>query len=175
MAHIIGHAKGEIVTPGLQVARFSVPSPRRKFHDASIAEIAAVAEELQAMMALTYLAAATASAMLGDITTTGLFMSIHTASPGTTGANEIVGGTGYTGTRPAVTWGSVTTGVVSSSDTQTFAMLVTESGGIPYFGLWTADASGTYLTGGTTSGLSGSIPSGANVTFTSAITLTVSG
>ncbi|HZV26392.1 MAG TPA: hypothetical protein VFG00_08875 [Acidothermaceae bacterium] len=175
MAHIIGHAKGEIVTPGLQVARFNAPSPRRKFYDASIAEIAAVAEELQAMMTLTYLSATSANAMLGNITTTGLYMGINSASPGTTGANELVGGTAYTGTRPAVTWAAASSGVVVSSDTQTFAMLVTESGGIPYFSLWTAATAGTYLTGGATSGLSGSIPSGANVTFTSAITLTVAG
>ena len=126
-------------------------------------------------MALTYLAATYASNMLGQITTTGLYMSIHTASPSNTGANEIVGGTGYTGTRPAIAWGSVTTGVVTSNDTQTYAMLVTESGGIPYYGLWTAATAGTYIFGGPTSGLSGSIPSGANVTFTSAVTLTQAG
>ena len=146
-----------------------------KFHDLSIGRMAEVAAELDAQMTLTYLSAASAAAMLGNITTTGLYMSIHTASPSNTGANEIVGGTGYTGTRMAVTWGSVTAGVVLSSNTQTFPMLVTEAGGIPYFGLWTAATSGTFLTGGATSGLSGSIPSGANVVFASALTLTVSG
>jgi hypothetical protein len=64
---------------------------------------------------------------------------------------------------------------VVSNDTQTYAMLVTESGGIPYFGLWTANTGGTFLAGGPTTGLSGSIPSGANVTFTNSVTLTVSG
>jgi len=146
-----------------------------KFHDPELAKLAEIAADLDAEMALTYLTAAVASSMLGAITTTGLFMSIHTASPGNTGANEIVGGTGYTGTRMAVTWGSVSSGVVSSNDTQTFPLLVTQAGGVPYFGLWTASSGGTFLTGGPTSGLSGSIPSGANVIFTNGITLTVAG
>lgn len=172
--HILGHAKGEIEIPGLSVVRLGVPEGPR-FRDAHIAEMARVADLLKAVMMLTYLPATVANNMLGQITATGLFMSIHTASPGTTGANEIVGGTGYTGNRPAIAWASASNGVVTSNDTQTYAMLVTESGGIPYFGLWTAATAGTYLGGGTTSGLSGSIPSGANVTFTSAVTLTVSG
>jgi hypothetical protein len=45
-------------------------------------------------------------------------------------------------------------------------MVTTTAGGIPYFGIWTANSSGTWIIGGTTTGLSGSIPSGANVTFT---------
>ena len=161
----------KIIVPGLSV-------PRYQFKDPVIGDLAALAEELGARMALTYLAAAYASNMLGQITTTGLYMSIHSASPSNTGANELVAGTAYTavsGGRPPIAWGSVTNGVVSSNDTQTYAMLVTEAGGIPYFGLWTANTSGTYLFGGPTSGLSGSIPSGANVTFTSAVTLTQAG
>lgn len=175
MAHILGHASGEIIVPGLVIP---TRSGRRKAFDPSLQELMDVADKLGARMALTYLAAAYASNMLGQITMTGLFMSIHSASPSNTGANELVAGTAYTavsGGRPPVTWGSPTTGVVSSSDTQTFAMLVVEAGGIPYFGLWTANSGGTYLTGGATSGLSGSIPIGANVTFTSSITLTQAG
>lgn len=173
--HILGNAKGRVILPTLEVVTFKEDKLRHAFHNPKYAEMAALAAELNAQMALTYLAAATADAMLGNITATGLFMSIHSASPGDTGANELVGGTAYTGTRPAITWATSANGVVVSSDTQTFAMLVTEAGGIPYFGIWTADTAGTYLTGGATSGLSGSIPSGANVTFTSSITLTVSG
>lgn len=172
--HILGHAKGEVELPGLTIARLAPDTPHH-FHDSDIAEMARIADLLKAVMTLTYLPAATANAMLATITTTGLFMSIHTASPGTTGANEIVGGTGYTGNRPALAWAASSLGVVVSNDTQTYAMLTTEAGGIPYFGIWTAATSGTYLSGGVTSGLSGSIPSGANVTFTSAVTLTVSG
>lgn len=126
-------------------------------------------------MALTYLAATYASNMLSAITTTGLFMGLNSASPGTTGANELVPGTAYTGNRPAVTWGSVTTGVVVSNDTQTFAILVTQASGIPYWSLWTASTAGTYLFGGATSGASSSVGSGSSVTCTSAITITQAG
>ena len=181
MPYILGHAQGEIVVPGLIIP---TRSGRRKAFNPSLQELMDVADRLGAQMALTYLAATYAANMLGQITTTGLFMSIHTASPSNTGANEILGSTmsgyssgGYTGARKPVTWGSVTNGVVSSNDTQTFALLAIQAGGIPYFGIWTADGTGaaTYITGGATSGLSGSIPSGANVTFTSAITLTQAG
>lgn len=113
--------------------------------------------------------------MLSVITATGLFLSIHTASPGTTGANEIVGGTGYSGTRKAVTWGSVTSGVVNSNDTQSFTMLVSEAGGIPFVGLWTASSGGTYLCGGATIGLTNSIAAGAVVTIPSGLQLVVGG
>lgn len=129
-------------------------------------------------MALTYLTATAASVMLTNITTTGLYMSIHSATPGNTGANELVAGTAYTlvsGGRPPLAWGSVSSGVVTSNDTQTFAMLLTQSGGIPYFGIWTANSGGTYLFGGPTTGLGNSIPNGAVVTFTSSITLTQAG
>jgi hypothetical protein len=149
-----------------------------RFHDPAIERMAQVAFDLNALMALTYLPAAVANNMLANITATGLFMSIHSGSPSNTGANEIVAGTGYTavsGGRPPITWAASSGGIVVSNDTQTYALLVTESGGIPYFGLWTANTGGTYLGGGPTSGLSGSIPSGANVTFTNSVTLTVSG
>jgi hypothetical protein len=167
---LLGHPAGKLEVPGLIVPH--------KFHDPTIEDIARIADELGARMALTYLSAAAASSMLGNITTTGLFISIHSASPSNTGANELVAGTAYTavsGGRPPVTWGSVTTGVVTSSDTQTYAMLVTQAGGIPYYGIWTANTAGTWLIGGPTSGLSGSIPSGANVTFANGITITQAG
>ena len=54
-------------------------------------------------------------------------------------------------------------------------MLVVEAGGINYFGIWTANTSGTYITGGTVSGAAGSIPSGANVTFTNSVVCEVVG
>ena len=149
---------------------------RHKFHDPELERLAEIAFDLAALMSLTYLPATVANNMLAQITTSGLFMSIHSASPSNTGANELAAGTAYTavaGGRPPISWGSVTNGVVPSNDTQTYALLSTQAGGIPYFGLWTASTSGTYLTGGATSGLSGSIPSGANVTFTSAVTLTL--
>lgn len=179
---LLGHAKGRIEVDGLLLPDTSLYRP----HDPSLEDLLALSDELGAMAALTYLAATYAANMLGQITTSGLYMGLHTASPSTSGANEIVGSGmigyssgGYTGTRMAITWGSVTTGVVVSNDTQTFPLLAVQAGGIPYFSIWTdtgaTSHAGVYITGGTTSGLSGSIPNGANVTFTSAITLTQAG
>ena len=149
-----------------------------RFHDLETGRMAEAADAVDATMALTSLTTAVATAMIAAMTTTGLYMSIHTASPANTGANEIVGNTGYTGTRPAISWSAFATDHQTSGGAnavQTFPMLVLESGGIPYFGIWTAATAGTFITGGPTSGLSGSIPIGANVTFTSAVTLTVAG
>ena len=170
------------------IARPQFQVIRHKFHDPALKALAEIAESLGAKMALTYLAATYASNMLSQITTTGLYMSIHTASPSNTGANEIVGSGmsgyssgGYTGLRQTIIWGSVTNGVVpTATDTQTFALLATQAGGIPYYGLWTdtgaSGHAGTYIFSNPTSGLSGSIPSGANVTFApAALVLTQAG
>lgn len=169
MALILGKAVGQID---------GVSYPDYMFHDPGLEELARLADELGAQAALTYLSSAQAAVMLFTLSSVGVFMSIHSASPGNTGANELASGTAYTavsGGRPPISWASITTGVQVSNDTQTYAMLVTESGGIPYFGLWSANTAGTYYFGGPTSGLSGSIPSGANVTFTSSVTLTQAG
>jgi hypothetical protein len=170
MPHIIARAKGKVFMPDGTEQDFGVRFP---FRDPEIAKLALTAEELDAYMAITYTTAAVATAMLACITTTGLFMSIHTASPGTGGANEIAYSTGYTGNRPAIAWAGFSTDHQTSNNTQTYPLLAIQASGIPYFGLWTAATSGTYLTGGATSGLTGSIPSGANVTFTSSVTLTL--
>lgn len=148
------------------------------FHDPEIEEMAQIAIVLGSRMALTYLPTSVATAMLATITTSGLFLSIHSASPGNTGTSELVAGTAYTavsGGRPPITWAAFATDHQTSSNTQTFAMLTTNAGGIPYFGLWSANTAGTYYAGGPTTGLSGSIPSGANVVFTSSVTLTIAG
>jgi hypothetical protein len=49
-----------------------------------------------------------------------------------------------------------------------------EASGVPYFGIYTASTSGTYLGGGTVSGVA-SVPAGATVAFASgAVTLSLS-
>lgn len=161
------------------------PAERRLIHifrDPEIGEMAKVAAYLDAVMANTYLSTAVITAMIACLTTTGAFLSIHSGSPSTTGANEIIGSTmsgyssgGFTGARKAITWAAFSGTSQVSNDTQTFALLATQASGIPNFGLWTADGTsgGTYLGGGTTSGLSGSIPNGANVIFTNGVTLSV--
>ena len=150
------------------------------FHDPTLREMAEIAHAQGAFMALTYLSATTANNMLNQIVTSGLYMGINNSTgPSTSGANEIAynSSTGYTqSTRPSITWGSQSNGVQSSSNTQTFTMGGSWTpGAIAYFSIWGASTSGTYYAGGTTSGLSGNIPAAANVTFTSALTLTVAG
>jgi hypothetical protein len=151
---------------------------KREWFDPETEQMAAVAREIQAQMVLTYLTSAVAANILNQIITTGLFMSIHSALPNNTGSSELVAGTAYTavsGGRPPIAWGSITAGVVDSNDTQTYAMLTTEAGGIPGWGLWTANTAGTWLFGGPTTGLTGSIPSSANVVFPSSVALTAAG
>lgn len=106
------------------------------------------------------------------VPTTTYYMGLNTGSPGTTGANEVSGGS-YA--RQAITFGSPSAGSQASTDSQSFAGMPAEAGGVPYFSIWTASSGGTYLAGGTTSGLSGSISSGTTITFTTGgVTLTVS-
>lgn len=151
------------------------------YHDPKIKAMAKVAYDLNAFMSLTYLAATYANLAIDGIVaaSTTFYLSIHNSTgPSNTGANELIAGTAYTavgGGRPPITFGAASSGVQVSNDTQTFAMLVTESGGIGYFGIWTAASSGTYICGGVTSGLSGSIPATASVVFTNGVTLSVQG
>ena len=96
------------------------------------------------------------------VPSTTYYLSLHSATPGQTGANEITGGS-YA--RQAITFGSATNGAEVSTNSQTFTNLPAESGGIPYFGLWTTATGGSYIGGGTTSGLSGNLPAGISVNF----------
>jgi hypothetical protein len=160
-----------------------------RYHDLEIGRMAETAQDLDALMALTNLTGAVSAAMLNAITTTGLFLSLHTgngAAVGQTGATEIVGSSmigyssgGYTGGRKAVTWNAPgTDGINETSNSQTFGLLAAQASGILGWGLWTTDGStaGTFLFGGSTTGLTGSIPNGANVVFAAGgVVLTVSG
>ena len=93
---------------------------------------------------------------------TTYYLSLHTDDPGTTGANEVTGGS-YA--RQAVTFGSAAIGVSYSTNLQSFTGMPAESGGVPYFGIWTASTSGTYLFGGLTTNVGTSFPAGATVSF----------
>lgn len=72
------------------------------------------------------------------------FISLHTADPGTTGTSEVSGGT-YA--RVAVTWGTVTSGSVSS--TAAAVINVPAATTITHWGLWTASTGPTFYYGGT--------------------------
>jgi hypothetical protein len=155
------------------------------FKNAELLRMAGLADDLGADMANTYLPTTNITAMIACLTagsaapigTGAAYMGINTASPSTTGANEIIGTGmttystgGYTGTRMSIGWAAFSTDHQSSNTTQTFPLLAVQAGGIPYFSLWTLSGAASltvYVAGGPTTGLSGSIPSGANVTFAS--------
>lgn len=85
------------------------------------------------------------------------FGSLHTATPGTTGASEVTGGTyGRQGT----TWGAPSSGVEATTNAQNWTLMPSVT--VTYFGEFTAVTAGTYLAGGLlTSSLT--VPAGATV------------
>ena len=96
--------------------------------------------------------------------------SLHTTTPGYTGAAEVSGGS-YA--RQAFTAGLPATGVKTSTDAQNWTSM--PSATVGYFGFWTASSSGTWLGGGAL-GSSLTVPSGATVAAAiGAITLTNGG
>lgn len=105
-------------------------------------------------------------------TGTTYYLSLHTADPGTTGANEVTGGS-YA--RQAITFPTATSGSQASTNSQSFTGMPAEAGGTPYLGIWSALTGGTFKCGGATSGLSGAISAGTTITFnTGGVTLGVS-
>lgn len=99
-------------------------------------------------------------------TSTNYYLSLHTADPAATGANE-----GSEG-RQAIQFGASSSGTQASTTGQTWASAV--GGTYTYFGIWTASSGGTYRRGGS---LTPSIspPTTASITFAiGAITLTAS-
>jgi hypothetical protein len=93
---------------------------------------------------------------------TTYYLALFTTDPGTTGASGEVTGGSYA--RQALAFGSASSGSQASTNAQTFTNMPAESS-IPYFGIFSTVSGGTYLGGGTTSGLSGAISSGSTVTF----------
>lgn len=71
-------------------------------------------------------------------------VSLHTADPGTTGANEATGG-GYT--REALVWGAAA-GTEADATQVTFDV---PSGTFTHFGLWDAATTGNFKGGGSLS------------------------
>ena len=120
---------------------------------------------------MAYLPAATLNNMVtgGFPTATTQYVSLHSASPSTTGANEISGGS-YA--RQSLSWASVSGGSQASSNAQTFSSMPSVT--IGWFGYWSASTAGTYNGGGALSS-SLTVPSGATVSaaigaFTAAVT-----
>lgn len=70
------------------------------------------------------------------------FISLHTGNPGTTGANEVAGGSYI---RISTTWGAIAAGSVTGSQV---TINVPVSTTITNWGLWDASTSGNYYDGG---------------------------
>ncbi len=110
-------------------------------------------------MALTYLPAAQANAAIAAmfVPSTTYYGSLHTASPSTTGANEVTGGS-YA--RQAAAFGSASSGVEATTNAQNWTSMPAVT--VAYFGFWTAATAGTWDGGGPlTSSLT--VPAGATV------------
>ena len=103
---------------------------------------------------------------------TEYWLGLFTSDPAQSGTqNEVSGGSYARQTISFTTWTGGTTVSAGTYATQSFTNVPTEASGIPYFGIFNAStgtgAGTAYLGGGTTSGLSGTIPSGATVSFAS--------
>lgn len=88
------------------------------------------------------------------------YVSLHTADPGSTGTNEVTGGSpAYA--RKAVTWNASSAGDLDNNANPVFD--VPASTTITHFGLWSAATSGTFYGG---DALSASESFGAQGTYT---------
>src|SRR5215510_320882 len=72
-----------------------------------------------------------------------LFLSLHTADPGDTGANEY---TTYTGNRPSISFGAASNASASSTAQIDFAAMGATT--ITHVGVWSANTAGTFKGGG---------------------------
>jgi len=113
-----------------------------------------------------------ANTMLGSVFTGTQYLALFTTDPSTTGSGSEVTGGSYA--RQSITWATASGGSQSSSNAQNFTGMPVEASGVPYFGIYSASTGGTYLGGGTVSGVA-SVPAGATVAFASgAVTLSLS-
>lgn len=82
---------------------------------------------------------------LDAIGAVGLYVSLHTADPGTTGASEVTGGSpAYA--RQACTWDAAASGSMALAAAKTFD--VPSGTTVTHFGVWSAATSGTFYGGG---------------------------
>ena len=116
------------------------------------------------MADLTTASGATATAaVLVPVTT--YYLSLHTADPGLTGANEVTGGS-YA--RQAIQFASG-----ASTNSQAFTLMPAEAGNL-WIGIWTAVTVGTYKWGGTAFAVTGPVPVNATINFaTGAVTAAI--
>jgi hypothetical protein len=83
---------------------------------------------------------ATKNALCTTYSTQGTWISLHTASPGGTGANEATGGSpAYA--RQQTTWGTAASSQISGSQ----VTINVPAGTYTFAGLWTAVTGGTFI------------------------------
>lgn len=105
-------------------------------------------------------------AALSTITAQALYVSVHTADPGTTGANEATGGSPAYARKP-LSWGTPAAGSVSAPN----VVIDVPAGTYTHVGLW-GSVSGTDFKGGDT--LKNSSGTATPLTFTAQGTITLS-
>lgn len=81
---------------------------------------------------------------LDHLASLAVFVSLHTASPGDNGANEVSGGA-YT--REAIAWNAAATGNLDSSNAPVFDVPAGTT--ITHVGFWSASTAGTFYGYGT--------------------------
>ena len=85
------------------------------------------------------------NAMLDQFSGQAAYASLHTADPGTTGVNEVSGGSpAYA--RQAMAWDAAATGALSQNEASPIDFDVPAST-ITHVGFWTAVTGGTFLCG----------------------------
>lgn len=83
--------------------------------------------------------------MLDDLAASAIFVSLHTADPGTTGTNEVTGGSpAYA--RKSITWNAAATANLDSSNQPVFD--VPSGTTITHVGYWSAVTAGTFYGSG---------------------------
>ncbi len=95
-----------------------------------------------------YLETALGNAVLRNTTYTSpatVYISLHTADPGETGANEITAGA-YA--RQTIAFDAPTDGVFPNTADVDVPVSTSDHGTITHFGIWDASTAGNYLTGG---------------------------
>ena len=76
---------------------------------------------------------------LGDV---AVYVSLHTADPGTTGTNEVTGGTPAYARKAAEAWASASGGSMSAYGTD--PVFDVPACTVAYAGLWSASTAGTF-------------------------------
>lgn len=89
---------------------------------------------------MTIAVTATKNSLCTNYASLGNYISIHTASPGGTGANEASGGSpAYA--RQATTWGSASASTITGSQ----VTINLAAGTYTYAGIWTLATAGTFI------------------------------